>query len=97
MEIIDGEKTEADVASIATGSFVKIKKEDEEDGKNSVPEESPDEPDYYKIDVLSWDTPASPLHFAIAAGHEEVVTTLCEVGTLTHEARVDVRKLTCFS
>jgi len=91
MEIIDGEKTEADVASIATGSFVKIKKEDEENGKNSVPEESPDEPDYYRIDVLSWDTPASPLHFAIAAGHEEVVTALCEVGALTHEARVDVR------
>ncbi len=78
-ELVDGEETEADVVSIATGSFVKVKNENEGDGKSSVPEESLDEPDYYKIDVLSWDTPASPLHFAIAGGHEEVVSVLCEV------------------
>lgn len=78
-EVIDGEETEADVFSIATGSFVKVKNEDQDDGKSSVPEESLDEPDYYKIDVLSWDTPCSPLHFAIAGGHEETVSILCEV------------------
>ncbi|KAK0624036.1 hypothetical protein B0T14DRAFT_428976 [Immersiella caudata] len=80
VEVVDGNETEADVISIATGSFVKVKKEEENDGKSSVPEESLDEPDYYKIDVLSWDIPCSPLHLAIAAGHEEVVSTLCEFG-----------------
>ncbi|KAK3372674.1 hypothetical protein B0H63DRAFT_564053 [Podospora didyma] len=81
-EVIDGgDETEADTASMATGSFVKVKKEDEEAGKDNVaPEESLDEPDYYKIDVLSWDIPCSPLHFAIAGGHEEVVSILCEFG-----------------
>ena len=78
VEVVDGDETEADVVSIATGSFVKVKKEEKE-GQSSVPEESLDEPDYYKIDVLSWDIPASPLHLAIASGHEEVVNTLCEV------------------
>ncbi|KAK0647124.1 hypothetical protein B0T16DRAFT_354017 [Cercophora newfieldiana] len=82
VEIVDGNETEADVVSIATGSFVKVKKDekDEVDGQSSVPEESLDEPDYYKIDVLSWDIPCSPLHLAIAGGHEEAVNTLCEFG-----------------
>ncbi|KAK4184990.1 ankyrin repeat protein [Podospora australis] len=80
LEVIDGEETEADVASIATGSFVKVKKVDEEVGKDIVPEESSDEPDYYKIDALSWDVPCSPLHYAIAGGHEEAVSVLCEFG-----------------
>jgi hypothetical protein len=84
VEIVDGNETEADVISIATGSFVKVKKDEENDGKSSVPEESLDEPDYYKIDVLSWDIPCSPLHLAIAAGHEDVVNTLCEVRCKRH-------------
>ncbi|KAK0702836.1 hypothetical protein B0H67DRAFT_676136 [Lasiosphaeris hirsuta] len=80
VEVIDGEETEAGAASIATGSFVKVKKGGDEVGKSIVPEESLDEPDYYKTDVLSWDIPCSPLHFAIAGGHEEVVRILCEFG-----------------
>ncbi|KAK0726889.1 hypothetical protein B0T26DRAFT_747278 [Lasiosphaeria miniovina] len=79
-ELLDGDETEVDSASIATGSFVKVKKDDREVGKDIVPEEALDEPDFYKIDVLSWDIPCSPLHFAIAGGHEEVVSILCEFG-----------------
>lgn len=81
VEVVDGAETEADAVSMATGSFVKVKKdEDKEAGKDTVPEDCLDEPDYYKPDVLSWDVPCSPLHFAIAAGHEEVVSVLCEFG-----------------
>ncbi|KAM7187495.1 Ankyrin repeat-containing domain protein [Naviculisporaceae sp. PSN 640] len=81
VEVIDGTGTETDAVSMATGSFVKVKKDDDKDvGKDIVPEESLDDPDYYKPDVLSWDIPCSPLHFAIGGGHEEAVRALCEFG-----------------
>lgn len=81
-EMIDGDDTEADAHSFATGSFVKIDKEDEpKDQDDLVPEESDDAPDYYQIDVLGWDTKCSPLHLAIVGGHEEAVGLLCDVST----------------
>ncbi|KAJ9603170.1 hypothetical protein H2200_012465 [Cladophialophora chaetospira] len=55
------------------GSFVKVgdttRPEDEDDG---------DEPDIYDVDVLAWDSPLSPLHLAILAGHMNVVEVLIE-------------------
>ncbi|KAK2600284.1 hypothetical protein QQS21_005003 [Conoideocrella luteorostrata] len=78
-ELVDDEQTNLDVHSLATGSFVNVSK----DGENSeglVPEESEDEPDYYKIDVLAWDTPCSPLHTAIVEGHEDTVKLLYDYG-----------------
>ncbi|KAI9171446.1 ankyrin repeat [Paramyrothecium foliicola] len=81
-EMIDGAESAADDHSIATGSFVNIKKK-EEDGKSNddlVPEESDDDPDYYQIDVLAWDVPCSPLHLAISEGHEAIVELLCDYG-----------------
>lgn len=83
-ELVDGEKTELDVQSLATGSFVNVsKKKDGEATGDLVPEESEDEPDYYQIDVLAWDTPCSPLHIAIVEGHEEAVKLLCDVSADT--------------
>ncbi|KPM38970.1 hypothetical protein AK830_g7594 [Neonectria ditissima] len=78
-ELIDDEMTDADTASMATGSFVKVKK-GEEENDDLVPDESEDEPDYYQIDVLAWDVPCSPLHLAIAEGHEDAVKLLCDYG-----------------
>jgi len=79
-ELIDDTKTETEVQSLATGSFVKVKKGDgDENGDDVVLDESEDEPDYYQIDVLAWDVPCSPLHLAIAEGHEETVKLLCDV------------------
>ncbi|PWI66622.1 hypothetical protein PCL_04760 [Purpureocillium lilacinum] len=80
-ELIDDTKTETEVQSLATGSFVKVKKGDgDENGDDVVLDESEDEPDYYQIDVLAWDVPCSPLHLAIAEGHEETVKLLCDYG-----------------
>lgn len=77
-ELIDAAVTDVDTASMTTGSFVKVKDGDKQTD-DLVPEESEDEPDYYQIDVLSWDIPCSPLHLAIAEGHEDVVKLLCDV------------------
>ncbi|KAH0595957.1 hypothetical protein MHUMG1_06507 [Metarhizium humberi] len=80
-ELIDDEKTDLDVQSLATGSFIHVsKKKDGESTDDLVPEQSEDEPDYYQIDVLAWDTPCSPLHIAIVEGHEETVKLLCDYG-----------------
>ncbi|KAH8893115.1 ankyrin [Thozetella sp. PMI_491] len=77
-ELLD--EADADRTSIATGSFVKIKKE-EEDQQDVALEEPADEPDFYKVDILSWDIPCSPLHLAISGGYEQVVSVLCEYGS----------------
>jgi hypothetical protein len=78
-ELLELEESQVDQNSIATGSFVKVKKGEEEAGSDVAPEDSTDDPDFYKIDVLSWDVPCSPLHLAIVEGHEEVVQALCDV------------------
>ncbi|KAH6610532.1 ankyrin repeat [Trichoderma cornu-damae] len=75
MEVVDDAETENDVHSIVTGSFVKVEKEEE-----VALDEAEDGPDYYQIDVLAWDIPCSPLHLAIAGGHEDAVKALCDYG-----------------
>ena len=57
---------------ITEGSFVKVAEKD----KDNAPEDDVDDPDVFDIDVLSWDQPMSPLHFAIVGGKVEVVKLL---------------------
>ncbi|TDZ65873.1 Uncharacterized protein CTRI78_v003421 [Colletotrichum trifolii] len=78
-EMVDAVPT--DVDSMATGSFVKVKDDKESTETELVVEDSTDEPDFYKIDVLAWDVPCSPLHLAISEGHEEAVKALYEFGS----------------
>lgn len=80
VDMVEATET-VDVISVVTGSFVKVK--DGPDGdEEQAPEESEDEPDYYQIDHLAWDIPCSPLHLAIAEGHEHIVELLCDVSLL---------------
>ncbi|KUI66211.1 hypothetical protein VM1G_01603 [Cytospora mali] len=70
---------EEDQKSMATGSFIKVGKEDKEAiHDDAVPEEEDDSPDFYDVNVVAWDTPCSALHFAIVSGHDEVVKLLCQ-------------------
>ncbi|KAF4494819.1 ankyrin repeat [Fusarium agapanthi] len=80
-EMIDDETTDADAASMTTGSFVKIKQVEAENAEDLVPEESQDEPDFFNVDALAWDLQCSPLHLAIAEGNEDAVRVLCDYGT----------------
>ncbi|KAF3344776.1 hypothetical protein VD0002_g1466 [Verticillium dahliae] len=80
-ELIDGEGTEIDARTMATGSFVDVQKAKDQETDDAALNGAPDEPDFYKSDVLAWDIPCSPLHLAIAQGHEDVVTTLCNYGS----------------
>jgi ankyrin repeat protein len=75
---IDMVDVEADASSYTSGSFVKVHKEDEDaKGAEILPEdENEQEPDIYDINVLSWDSHASPLHLAILNGHVDVVEEL---------------------
>lgn len=60
-----------DDESVTDGSFVKVNgTADAEDAEDS------DEPDIYDVDVLAWDSPLSPLHLAILAGHIPVIELL---------------------
>ncbi|KAL7787534.1 ankyrin repeat-containing domain protein [Trichoderma ceciliae] len=79
IELVDNAETETDVHSIVTGSFVKVEKETENKEELAL-EEPEDGPDFYQIDVLAWDIPCSPLHLAIAGGHEDAVKALCDYG-----------------
>ncbi|ETI20598.1 hypothetical protein G647_08636 [Cladophialophora carrionii CBS 160.54] len=58
---------------VTEGSFVKV-------NDNVSPDEDggEDEPDVYDVDVLAWDSPLSPLHLAILAGHLDVIELLVD-------------------
>lgn len=59
--------------SMTEGSFIKVKDENVPD-----PEDDKDDPDVYDVDVLAWDSPVSPLHLAIMAGHQDVIRILID-------------------
>ncbi|KAM7224255.1 hypothetical protein V8F06_000036 [Rhypophila decipiens] len=79
MEMIDGESDEdEDGHSMATGSFVKVGPRKEDPKQDDIPDDDEEEPDFYDVNIISWDTPCSALHLAIMEGHEEIVKTLCQ-------------------
>ncbi|KAL4756102.1 ankyrin repeat protein [Aspergillus foveolatus] len=77
-EMVDVSSDEEDAYahSNTTGSFVKVKKE--QDDEQAIAPDDADElgPDIYDINVLAWDNKASPLHLAILNGHVAVVDEL---------------------
>ncbi|KAL6855852.1 ankyrin [Trichoderma novae-zelandiae] len=81
VEIVDNAETETDAHSIVTGSFVKVEMDKENTSTEEPTIDEPEEgPDFYQINVLAWDVPCSPLHLAIAGGHEAAVKALCDYG-----------------
>lgn len=75
-EMIDGEDSD-DEGRTTTSGFVKVGK-DAAAADELALEEAEEEPDFYDVNVIAWDTPCSALHFAIMEGHCEVVKTLCQ-------------------
>ncbi|KAK3906939.1 hypothetical protein C8A05DRAFT_40270 [Staphylotrichum tortipilum] len=75
-ELIDADESEVEAQSITTGLFVKVGKKEAD--VDSALEDAEEEPDFYDINVISWDKPCSALHFAITEGHTEVVKTLVQ-------------------
>lgn len=73
IELLDYVDPDEDSKSTTAGSFFEVKKDDTE------PEEDVDDPDFYDVNVIAWDTPCSALHFAIISGHDEVVKLLVQV------------------
>ena len=68
-----------DQRSMVTGSFVKVRKDDKSSAPaGAVPEDKEDDPDFYDVNVVAWDSPCSAMHFAIICGHEEIVKLLCQ-------------------
>jgi ankyrin repeat protein len=78
-ELIDGSDSDDEGQSMATGSFVKVGKKEPEPVDEIALQDAEEEPDFYDINVVAWDRPCSALHFAIVAGHVEVVKTLVQV------------------
>jgi len=79
-ELVDGDDSDDEGHSIATGSFVRVRKGDKgTEHEGVVPEEKEDDPDFYDVNVIAWDTPTSALHLAIISGHDEAVKLLCQV------------------
>jgi ankyrin repeat protein len=81
VEMVENEDDESNddegAQSTTTGSFVKVK-EAEKKAEEFVAEDEDDEPDVYDVNVLAWDTKASPLHLAILGGHIDVVKELVQ-------------------
>lgn len=78
-ELIDDDDSEDNAHSVATGSFVKVDKNEDAKAEDTMPlEDDESDPDFYNIDVVAWDSHCSALHYAIVGGHVEVVKLLAE-------------------
>ncbi|TGJ87446.1 hypothetical protein E0Z10_g1316 [Xylaria hypoxylon] len=78
-ELIDDSSSNDGVQSIATGSFIKVESKDDSKGAEAIPlDDDQNDPDFYKIDAVAWDSKCSALHLAILGGHCEVVKLLCQ-------------------
>ncbi|KAI0404447.1 ankyrin repeat protein [Xylaria palmicola] len=78
-ELIDDSSSDDGVQSIATGSFVKVDKDDESKPIDGIPlDDDQNDPDYYEIDAVAWDSKCSAFHLAILGGHCEAVRLLCQ-------------------
>jgi ankyrin repeat protein len=69
---IEDEDEDKESDDVTEGSFVKVSNKE----KDNVVDDDEDAPDIYDIDVLSWDSPLSPLHLSIIAGRTNVVELL---------------------
>ncbi|KAI1176036.1 ankyrin repeat protein [Nemania sp. FL0916] len=78
-ELIDDSSSDDEAESVVTGSFVKVDKEEEPETAGAAAlDDDQNDPDFYKIDVVAWDSKCSALHLAILGGHCEVVKLLCQ-------------------
>jgi ankyrin repeat protein len=77
IEMVDKEDSDDDMQSTTTGSYMKVKEPEAKENQN-LPEDDGDEPDVYDVNVLTWDSKCSPLHYAILNGHIDVVKTLVQ-------------------
>jgi hypothetical protein len=76
-ELLDEEASE-DGITVTTESFVKVAPKTVDRSDVILEDDNKDEPDFYDVNVLSWDTKVSPLHTAIAMGHCQIVRELCQ-------------------
>ncbi|KAF2817234.1 ankyrin repeat protein [Mytilinidion resinicola] len=74
-ELIDDEQSNDDFRSTTTSSFVQVK---DKTSEKEVDDDADEEPDFYDVNVLAWDTGCSPLHLAIVNGHVDVVKELVQ-------------------
>lgn len=76
-DMLDSEEDEdAEMRSATTGSYVRVDRTKEKPG-DTIPDEDENEPDFYDVDVVAWDSKCSPLHLAIINGHIDIVKELC--------------------
>ncbi|KAI0478003.1 ankyrin repeat protein [Xylaria cf. heliscus] len=78
-ELIDDSSSDDGVQSMATGSFVKVDNKDESESSEAILlDDDQNDPDFYKIDAVAWDSKCSAFHLAILGGHCDVVKLLCQ-------------------
>ncbi|KAF2791145.1 ankyrin [Melanomma pulvis-pyrius CBS 109.77] len=78
-EMVEKDDSDDDVHSATTGSYMKVKDPEKKVENLNIPEdENEDEPDVYDVNVLTWDSKCSPLHYAILNGHINVVKELVQ-------------------
>ncbi|KAK0731565.1 hypothetical protein B0H67DRAFT_597442 [Lasiosphaeris hirsuta] len=76
-ELVDDD-SDVEARSMATGSFVDVKRRKKTSEVEEIPVDDEEEPDFFDINVVAWDTPCTALHLAIIEGHEDIVKNLCQ-------------------
>ncbi|KAK0733485.1 hypothetical protein B0T26DRAFT_669889 [Lasiosphaeria miniovina] len=76
-ELVEEDESDNEAKIMATGSFVRVESKTMPPDE-LVPVEDKEEPNFYDVNVVAWDTPCSALHFAIMEGQVEAVKALCQ-------------------
>ena len=80
VEILDDtdNDSDAEMRSATTGSYVRVdQSKNKSEGETMPDDQNDDEPDFYDVNVVAWDSKCSALHLAIINGHVAVVKELC--------------------
>ncbi|KAK4541342.1 hypothetical protein LTR36_008100 [Oleoguttula mirabilis] len=78
VDLLEDADENDDVDATTENSMVKIKTPSPEPDDKAFASDDDDGPDVYDVNVLAWDTAASPLHLAIIMGHVGVVKCLVQ-------------------
>lgn len=76
-EVIEKPGPDTDIDDITENSMVHVK-DSTANTEGQLESEDDSTPDVYDVNVLTWDTPTSPLHLAILSGNSAVVEVLVQ-------------------
>ncbi|KAK5111614.1 hypothetical protein LTR85_011792 [Meristemomyces frigidus] len=78
IDMVEGADEDEGIDTTTENSMVNIRTPAPDSDDKALAIDDDEEPDVFDVNVVAWDTAASPLHLAIVGGHANVVTRLVQ-------------------